>query len=364
MLGKKSNDPGGDKLDYIYDPNSGELYHYGIKGMKWGVRRFQDKSGRLTAAGKERYSDDETEERKGLTDKQKKYIKIGAAAVATGLAIYGGYKIHQLYTGAGQDIDPSTGFRLINKEMTDKENLLAVNPGRVRRLSTHRNMEIIDGSSTNCMLCTNAYELRKRGYDVHAGFDKHGRGYMPDFLFPKLYSDYKGTTKIQLSEIEDFAKREGPGSRGNIMVWWKQGGGHSMIWENIDGNVVIKDGQTNSIYKKDSFMWKLMQEQMDKGRPVEMLRTDNLTLNTKEMKRYVNSDTVLKTYVDHGGEIALKTANDPVVKLTASAALYGGINHYANKAAIKKYKQQHPRTKLSDKEIRKLLIEAHQKGAK
>ncbi len=33
-----------------------ELYHYGIKGQKWGVRRFQNKDGSLTPAGKNRYS--------------------------------------------------------------------------------------------------------------------------------------------------------------------------------------------------------------------------------------------------------------------------------------------------------------------
>lgn len=34
-----------------------ELYHHGIKGMKWGVRRFQRKDGSLTSAGKKRYYD-------------------------------------------------------------------------------------------------------------------------------------------------------------------------------------------------------------------------------------------------------------------------------------------------------------------
>lgn len=37
-----------------YIISNGELYHYGVKGMKWGVRRYQNKDGSLTEAGKKR----------------------------------------------------------------------------------------------------------------------------------------------------------------------------------------------------------------------------------------------------------------------------------------------------------------------
>ena len=49
----------------------GELYHHGIKGQKWGVRRFQNKDGSLTPAGKKRY-----DEPNSHSDKKEKQYKI------------------------------------------------------------------------------------------------------------------------------------------------------------------------------------------------------------------------------------------------------------------------------------------------
>ena len=38
-------------------PLDNNLSHYGIKGQKWGVRRFQNEDRTWTEAGKERYGD-------------------------------------------------------------------------------------------------------------------------------------------------------------------------------------------------------------------------------------------------------------------------------------------------------------------
>ena len=44
-------------MRYYYETNY--LAHHGVKGQKWGVRRYQNKDGSLTSKGKQRYSDEE-----------------------------------------------------------------------------------------------------------------------------------------------------------------------------------------------------------------------------------------------------------------------------------------------------------------
>lgn len=90
-----------------------ELYHWGIKGMKWGVRRYQNKDGSLTPAGKKRrnvhddyrrahdgkkvseLSDRELKERNNRLQAEQQYAQLtkkknrGAQAVKTFISVAG-----------------------------------------------------------------------------------------------------------------------------------------------------------------------------------------------------------------------------------------------------------------------------------
>lgn len=96
-----------------------ELYHHGIKGQRWGDKNGppyplgasshsssekKEGTGGWSSKAKKEHKDskkssnsseDNSKKKSGLTDKQKKAIKIGAAVAVTGLAIYGGYKLYK-----------------------------------------------------------------------------------------------------------------------------------------------------------------------------------------------------------------------------------------------------------------------------
>ena len=117
-----------------------EIYHHGIKGQKWGKKNgppyplgASDHSSAERKEGHEGWSKEakreldnkngnkssnKTKKKSGLTDKQKKYIKIGAAVAVTALATYGGYKLYE--SGKLDDLI-SKGKEALNKSFTPKD---------------------------------------------------------------------------------------------------------------------------------------------------------------------------------------------------------------------------------------------------
>ena len=88
-----------------------ELKHFGILGMKWGVRRFQNKDDSLTEAGKKRYTGlkgmiKRKEEARSVENRAKKYKNLsdemaykvakGEQAVSRYLAYTGGTLLAQV----------------------------------------------------------------------------------------------------------------------------------------------------------------------------------------------------------------------------------------------------------------------------
>lgn len=116
-----------------------ELYHHGIKGQKWGSKNgppyplgASDHSSAERKEGHEGWSKEarrelnnqngnkssnKSKKESGLTDKQKKYMKIGAAVAVTALATYGGYK---LYESGKLDGLISKGKEALDKSITPK----------------------------------------------------------------------------------------------------------------------------------------------------------------------------------------------------------------------------------------------------
>lgn len=80
--------------------HNNELYHFGVKGMKWGQRRYQNQDGSYTSQGRGRYDPNGSSSSRSSRSSSgnnharlKKAAKIGAGVAAAGLAAYGGYRL-------------------------------------------------------------------------------------------------------------------------------------------------------------------------------------------------------------------------------------------------------------------------------
>lgn len=295
------------------------LYHYGVLGMRWGVRRFQNKDGTLTSRGKTRYNnprrsstDKPKKERKGLSDRQKKMLKVGATLVAAGLVAYGGYKLAQsgkldglINRGSKRVECDILGYDSQNSWVKKKAGFV-LNKDTIQSCAADINPT---GSRSNCGSCAVASILNTTGDDVQAlpevpmnmrkvfSDGTVGQGYDPN----KIVKAFKG------SKIEDLngnylgtrdackkvtAKLESYGEGAFGLLWTDKmrgrNSGHFVGWRILDGKLHILEGQP----AREGIVWSDFYEgigrNMDPG-GLQWSRLDGLERDENVLKDIVKN---------------------------------------------------------------------------
>lgn len=257
------------------------------------MRRFQDKNGRLTSAGKKRYSDDESEnEKKFLTDKQKKYIKIGAAAVAASLAVYGGYKLYKSGTFDQMiyKYDSRESAGLFNKKTVKTSvahDLKAVNP--------NYDPKKLNEWSMNCGNCAMAFELRRRGYDVKARGNSTG---MTISQLGQFFKGLKSESFIQMglderslptdmvqrgkavqNHIQSNIVKQYTGDARGMLMFPHTRGNHFISWVKEGDSVKFYDAQDPN-YDLSVLFRMYKYHRNDVAQTMTSIRLDDLSVNS------------------------------------------------------------------------------------
>lgn len=192
-------------------------------------------------------------------------------------------------------------------------------------------------TSMNCCNCSVAYELRRRGYDVEASpatDSYNGRmdrvyEYFQDARYVAINEDGSNTyisqpfmtqmyekggitekdatrypnsykavmiehTYTEQSLTNGILSVSPPGSRGFLDVSWKNGGGHSIVYEvTKSGNLIIRDSQTYDEYP--------VSELVNRISNAYVARTDNLQVKKNILDAVTtNKDDKRKYYHDDG----------------------------------------------------------------
>lgn len=236
----------------IYIIQNDFLMHHGIKGQKWG-----DRNGPPYPLNPQK--DYSSAEKKASSEGDLSDYSLTASLIKS--AVRSSYANKYLKERYNEETDKKTGFKLKSREMTKREDLYRVNPDYGTKNES--------GSTNNCVICSLAYEFRRRGYDVRAGKTAHG--FDGSKMAEKLYNakpakeipgqetsnsalrwtrmKYGGNKTAYADTVKELSKYKN--THGQMLVRWTPRSGHSFIYDvDENGKVTFMDAQVAKIYSE------------------------------------------------------------------------------------------------------------------
>ena len=238
------------------------LYHHGIKGQRWGVKNgppyplsASDHSVSEKKAGWRnslRYTGSEREKTDHKNAIKTSLIRKGAEIVAACMWAIGEYPLNsrddlrrigeyavRRKIGPIDGYDSATGFKLKRQNTTMLDDAKALNPS---------------GDKNNCMVCSMAYDLRRRGFDVSAapvndfGLNLSDISKCYKNIRWDTFTPVKSNREDSFTQFQKQITQNGEGSRGILTGKYLSGGGHAIAWEVRNERVVFVDGQIGKIF--------------------------------------------------------------------------------------------------------------------
>ena len=137
-----------------------ELVHYGVKGQKWGHRRYQNADGSLTPEGKKRYGNEENFEKQYPKDAKEAQVKgmkaaksltDGTKEAARGLNEIEGKRSRKAQAKVNKMVEENArdnARKMTDQELRDAVNRLNMEENYTRMVSNRERIELGESAAS------------------------------------------------------------------------------------------------------------------------------------------------------------------------------------------------------------------------